>query len=51
MKSIVIPRKKESYSEGIGYVFIEFDNERMSQIAAYLLSVISKYSSFSLFKK
>ncbi|KAL4460979.1 hypothetical protein ABPG74_016451 [Tetrahymena malaccensis] len=39
-KQIIIPRKKDKFLEGIGFVFVEFDNERTSQIASFLLQKI-----------
>lgn len=30
VKSIIMPRKKDKYREGIGYVYVEFENERIA---------------------
>ncbi|CAD8062901.1 unnamed protein product [Paramecium primaurelia] len=35
--SMVVPRKKDGYSEGIGKVFVEFENEQFAKIAIILL--------------
>lgn len=38
VKSIIMPRKKDKYREGIGYAYVEFENEKVAQIASYLIS-------------
>lgn len=42
--SIVIPRKKDKHRDGIGYVFVQFENEKAAQIAKYVISKL-KYDS------